>query len=411
MRFDVPSNWKHVTLEQVAAPVPHAIVDGPFGSSLKLSDYVSEGVPVLQGKNITNDSFRWFDVRYISESKSKQLSRSRVRVGDVLIVKIGSIGYSAVVRDLNGFDHAVIPANLAKVTPDSAKIDTEYLHKWLTSIEVKRYLLSVASKTAQPALSLGKLKKLPIPLPPLSEQKRIAEILDRAEALRAKRRAALALLDELTQSIFLDMFGDPIHNEKGWHGATLAEIAQFENGDRSSNYPSGDDIKTEGVLFLSTKNIVDRQLELRDAVFITHEKFKSLSRGKLKPMDLIITLRGTLGSCCLFDSDYDTGFINAQMMIIRPRESALPRFLHAMLTTKQAKDQFKRIGHGGAVPQLTATQLSKLVFALPPVDLQKCFCERLQSAEKLIAKHESSLRELDQLFASLQHRAFRGELS
>src|SRR5579859_1046086 len=108
----LPASWRVATIADVAAPVPNAVVDGPFGSNLKLSDYVDDGIPVLQGKNITSDRFKWFDVRFISHRKANELKRSAVRVGDILIVKIGSIGYSAVVRDLNGFDFAIIPANL-----------------------------------------------------------------------------------------------------------------------------------------------------------------------------------------------------------------------------------------------------------------------------------------------------------
>ena len=84
----VPSSWRMGCLNDVAAKVPNAIVDGPFGSNLKLSDYVSSGVPVLQGKNITNDRFKWFDVRFISDTKADELKRSSVRVGDLLLVKI-----------------------------------------------------------------------------------------------------------------------------------------------------------------------------------------------------------------------------------------------------------------------------------------------------------------------------------
>ena len=104
----LPSSWRWSTLAEIAAPVPNAIVDGPFGSNLKLSDYVDEGVPVLQGKNITKDCFCWFDVRFISHKKADELKRSSVRVGDVLVVKIGSIGYSAIVDNLNGFAFAII---------------------------------------------------------------------------------------------------------------------------------------------------------------------------------------------------------------------------------------------------------------------------------------------------------------
>src|SRR5262249_44765930 len=159
--------------------------------------------------NITDNEFRWFDVRFVSKRKSDELRRSHVRVGDILIVKIGSIGYSAILDDLQGYSHAIIPANLAKVSPDPTRVSRRYLFRWLTSPQTKEYLARSASQTAQPALSLTKIKSLPVPLPPLPEQKRIASILDKADGLRRKRREAIGKLDTLLQSVFLEMFGDP----------------------------------------------------------------------------------------------------------------------------------------------------------------------------------------------------------
>lgn len=168
MTHSLPESWRMVSLNDVAANTPNAIVDGPFGSNLKSSDYVVSGVPVLQGKNITNDTFKWFDVRYISKQKAEELKRSSVRENDILVVKIGSIGYSAIVDSLCGHDFAIIPANLVKVTPNTDTVYIKYLHYWLTSPTAKNYLITNASKTAQPALSLGKIKELPLPPMPLS---------------------------------------------------------------------------------------------------------------------------------------------------------------------------------------------------------------------------------------------------
>ena len=154
-----------------------------------------------------------------------ELGRSVVREGDLLIVKIGSIGYSAILDDLNGHDRAVIPANLAKVSVDPKVVDIRYLYRWLTSTEMKRYLRDSASKTAQPALSLGKLRAVPVPLPPLDEQRRIAAILDQADELRAKRRRVLSHLDAIAQSIFLDMFG-----KFSGKFLTVEEVAAPEKG-------------------------------------------------------------------------------------------------------------------------------------------------------------------------------------
>lgn len=197
----LPDGWRFVTLDDVASPVPNAIVDGPFGSNLKVSDYVEDGIPVLQGKNLTDDIFRWFDIRFISEHKAQELKRSAVREGDILIVKIGSIGYSALLDNLHGYPFAMIPANLAKVTPNGEVIDTEYLRYWLASPESKRYLIQSASQTAQPALSLGKIRRLPLPLPPLDEQRRIVSILKQVDLVRGTRCRSVELVNELFSSL------------------------------------------------------------------------------------------------------------------------------------------------------------------------------------------------------------------
>ena len=258
-------------------------------------------------------------------------------------------------------------------------------------------------------LSVKKLNESIIPLPPVSEQKRIAAILDAADALRAKRRETLAQLDTLLQSTFLEMFGDPVTNPKGWELCPLTDIADLENGDRSNAYPSGSDLVDEGVLFLSTKNIVDNHLIFDDCQFITRVKFDSLSRGKLQRYDLVITLRGTLGSCAVFDCQFDTGFINAQLLIIRPRR-VKSLYLQALLSSKPMRRHLERSATGVAVKQLTSKKVGALSIPLPPPDLQNHFATIVQSVEQQKSRLRAHLDELDTLFASLQARAFAGEL-
>jgi type I restriction enzyme S subunit len=250
--------YQYVSLEATAVKNKYSIVDGPFGSSLKNSDFVEDGIPVLQGKNITGDSFRFFDIRYISREKAEELKRSKVVVGDVLLVKIGSIGYSAVITDLYNFPYAIIPANLAKVTIDEAVVNKKYLLHWLRTSDVKNYFTSVASKTAQPALSLTKIKELPVPLPPLSEQKRIAAILDKADEIRRKREAAIAKLDQLAQSIFVEMFGELESNSKQLPTTVLKDIC-LRVTDGTHQAPKW---QNDGIPFLFISNIVNSEITL-----------------------------------------------------------------------------------------------------------------------------------------------------
>lgn len=256
-------------------------------------------------------------------------------------------------------------------------------------------------------IKLANLTDALIPLPPLKEQQRIATILERAESIRLKREMALRKLDELIQSTFIEMFGDVITNSKKWQLTKLKNVTVFENGDRSSNYPSGDQVIQEGVLFLSTKNIINNKLNLNFAQYISEQKFTSLSRGKAKRNDLIITLRGTLGSCCIFDQD--RAFINAQMMIIRSKNEMDPHYLHALLTSKAMHKYLQEIGNGAAVKQLTASQLGDLLIPVPPLLMQIKFKEQLaviNTAKKISLRVREKT---NQLISSLKNQTLMYE--
>lgn len=409
-------NWRMTTLEEIAAPIPNAIVDGPFGSNLKISDYVEDGVPVLQGKNITNDTFRWFDVRFISTHKASELKRSSVRIGDILLVKIGSIGYSAVVRDLRGFDFAIIPANLAKITPNTAIIDTEYLHKWLTSVETKRYLEGVASKTAQPALSLGKIKALPVPLPPLPEQRRIAEVLDRAEALRAKRRAALAQLDTLTQSIFLDLFGDPIRRPKE-KLSTVRDlivkgiVLEIQDGNHGERHPKVEDFVPDGIPFIAANCLNDGRLNLTTCDFLPPRWLKELRIGFAKADDVLLSHKGTIGLTAIVPNRNEVVILSPQVTYYRTDVDKLnPIFLRGYFQTDSFQSMLNKNAQQTTRAYVGITRQLDLPICMPPLELQLEFARRVAAIEKLKDSHRASVAELDALFAVLQHRAFRGEL-
>ena len=255
-------------------------------------------------------------------------------------------------------------------------------------------------------LSTKDLREVEIPLPPLDEQKRIAAILDQADALRRLRTRALDRLNALGQAIFHEMFGDDTNTEE----LHLSEIAELINGDRSSNYPSGEDIKAEGILFLSTKNIRDWRLALDNCQFITQEKFGSLSRGKLRRGDVIITLRGTLGQAAIFDCNQETGFINAQMMIIRPKIGISSQYLLDFIALDSTQSKLMQGQTGSAVRQLTAAHVGELLVKVPSQDQQAKYGDRTQALQSLAERLKIAAVRSETLFTSLQHRAFRGEL-
>jgi type I restriction enzyme S subunit len=292
---------------------------------------------------------------------------------------------------------------------NNIKCNSRYLFHHLSAYW-KKFNLSKQFGSATNYIRMQNFLDYTIPLPPIASQRTIANILDKADEIIRKRKEAIALTEQLLKSTFLDMFGDPVINPKGWEVVQLSKIADFENGDRSSNYPSGKDIIENGILFLNTKNIVNNQLNLGIKQYISEEKFNSLTRGKLKKGDLLITLRGTLGNCCIFESEYRTGFINAQMMIIRVKPNISNKFIHALLTSKQLNNFLQMIGNGAAIPQLTAKQIKELGVYNPPIELQNKFSDFIEKITKLKEKHYQNLQESENLFNSLLQKAFKGEL-
>lgn len=379
------------------------------GKTPSKAEQRTNGHPVLKIRDISEEgSFVGKFDSFVDDTFLKSFKHKCIESGDTLILNaahnseyVGSKQYYAedqVVGSIPTGEWLLVRPNDRIAHPSFVKY---WLYSPSTRFQIKKIVKGIH-------LYPKDVENLGIPVPSLSEQKRIAAILDKADAIRRKRQQAIKLADDFLRATFLDMFGDPIINPKGWDLKPLNHYASFENGDRSSNYPSGDDIKEQGVLFVSTKNISNNTFTLDEAKFITEEKFASLSRGKLKKGDLIITLRGTLGSCCIFDAAYETGFINAQMMIIRPKRNCNNLFLHAMLTSKPMQENFQNIGQGAAVPQLTGKQISDLELPFPPIEIQERFASILKRTTRLRGKMNH--KDEEYLFQSLTQSAFRGEI-
>lgn len=379
----LPHGWRVVPLEDIAARTPNAIVDGPFGSNLKTTDYVDSGIPVLQGRNVTGDSFNWSEVRFITEKKAEELNRSSVRVNDILLVKIGSIGYSAIIDTLHGYDKAIIPANLAKVTPNAELVNTQYLHFWLTSQEAKRYFVSVASKTAQPALSLGKIKKLPVPLPPLQEQERIAAVLRKCSTVRGKRIDALAEIELLTRSIFLEMFGEPVQNTKRWK---TVEFDRFFLDRTSSCYK----LPTSGYQANGKFPVVD-QGQSFIVGFNDDEKL-------LCPVELPVTVFGDHTRIIKhINFPFIVGADGAK--VLKVVEGVNPRFATYLLKSLPIPD----LGYSRHMKEVR-----RLSFIVPPVELQNEFERKVQAVDRVKQRMSLGLMENESLLSALRLHAFRG---
>lgn len=179
-----------------------------------------------------------------------------------------------------------------------------------------------------------------------------------------------------------------------WGVNYLGTHSRLIDGDRGKNYPSSNDIVENGILFLSTANIKDNKLSITTTKFITQEKFDKLNKGKLKQKDIIITLRGTLGSIMIFETDkYETAFINAQMMIIRAEELIDYKFLYQVMISNIIKDQISRKSSGSAQPQLTKRDVNNLKIPIPPLPEQQRIAEILSTTDEHIENLDKTIED------------------
>jgi type I restriction enzyme S subunit len=331
---------------------------------------------------------------HITEAALKETNARIVPAGALLLAMYGAtVGRLGIL----GVDAATNQA-VCHIIPDPKTADTRFLFQALSNQVPNIVARGVGG--AQPNISQGIIKDLKLALPPLPEQRRIAEVLDKAEALRAKRRAALAQLDSLTQSLFLDLFGDPATNPKGWPKTTLGEIIKFVGGSQPPREtftyePSPDtirlvqirDFRTDAFKTYIPKNLARRFFEADDVMI-----------GRYGPPVFQI-LRGLSGS------------YNVALMKALPRGEVLKDFIFHLLQEEQlhsfvvARSE-RTAGQSGVNLEL----LEKYPAYLPPLDLQREFARRVTAVEKLKFAQRLSLADLDTLFFSLQQRAFSGNL-
>jgi type I restriction enzyme S subunit len=244
----------------------------------------------------------------------------------------------------------------------------------------------------------------------LREQRRIAEILDKADALRAKRRAALAQLDTLTQSIFLDMFGDPATNPKGWSLAPLAELCRV-----AGEYGAG--LASQAYdpslpRYIRITDITDRGQLTNDPVSPAGQPTEWESYS-LEPGDILFARSGaTVGKTYLHRESNGQCVFAGYLIRFRTRQDRLlPEFLFQFTRTAAYRSWVGVRQRVVAQPNINAKQYGyELLVPCPPVELQERLTECLRSIGRLEATQGAAIAKADALFASLQHHAFRGEL-
>ena len=221
--------WTTMTLESVTIGGTDGLRRGPFGSAIKKESFVPDGYKIYEQKHAIYGNFDAGSY-FIGENQYEKLKSFAIAAGDMLVSCSGTLGRVAIVPPTA--KPGIINQALLRIRPKLDIVSPVFLKMLLETPKLQSNLFGSAGGSAiKNVRPLSAIRRIEFLLPPLAEQRRIAEVLDRAEALRAKRRAALAQLDSLTQSIFLDLFGDPATNPKRWPVSAVADyVAKFQGG-------------------------------------------------------------------------------------------------------------------------------------------------------------------------------------
>lgn len=288
---------------------------------------------------------------------------------------------------------------------DTKTMYTRYLFHFLDNYLVKLREQSIGGVIKY--IKLENLSEAEIPLPPLATQKRIAEILDAAGALRRKDQELLKKYDELAQAIFIDMFGDPVKNEKGWEVKKLREIC-FKIADIDHKMPKDDE---NGLPFISAKDLKDDgTISFEGVKKISKEDFDRLSK-KIKPElnDIIYSRIGAkLGKARKVKTDISF-IVSYSCCTIKPMESIINTdflcyYLDSSFCLNEVLKKVRSIG----VPDLGMDEVRDIVVPMPPLEMQIKFSSILESLD--ISKYKVSKEMNSNLFDSLIQKAFKGEL-
>lgn len=366
------------------------------GFAFKSDKYVEQGIRVLRITNVQKGAIVDNDPKYYPYDEESNIKQYMLNENDLLMSLTGNVGRVGLLQ--KGLLPAALNQRVAclRLLSDIALL--KYLFHLLNSDRFEKDSIFHAAGIAQKNMSTEWLKKYIIPIPPLSEQQRIVSELDLLLGIIEKKKAQLKEYDQLAQSIFYDMFGDPVANEKGWEVKNVGELSsEMRYGtsrpaceDGKYNYLRMGNLTNEGYLNLDDLkkiNIPDNEIEKcivrrGDVLF-----------NRTNSLELI-------GKTCLFDLDKPM-VIAGYLIRVRFKESILPLYFARLFNLSEIKKKLRSMAKG-AVNQanINAKELASIIIPVPPLSLQQSFAEKIEAIERQKALIQQSIDETQTLFNS-----------
>ncbi|MFS1473936.1 restriction endonuclease subunit S [Vibrio lentus] len=370
--FENQNNWPLVALKYIAML--------KRGYDLPTKDRVEGGVPI-----------------YAANGVNGRHNEVKIKGPGVITGRSGTIG------KVHYTEQDYWPLNTALYVTNFHGNDPKWVYYMLCAFKLDRYVEGAGVPTLNRNLVHDEL----IPLPPVEEQKRIAAILDKADAIRQKRKQAIDLADEFLRSVFLDMFGDPVTNPKGWETKSLKEVSSHIN-DCPHSTPKWTDA---GVICLRTSNLTKGGWNWDDTRYVSDETYKERTkRGKLEQDDIILSREGTVGIAALVPESIEMCMGQRLVQVRANREFVLPEYLLYLLLFELEPKRITRLMAGSTSKHINVRDLKQLKILLPSIDLQRNFVELMNKSKEITSSMVLFSSESANSSLALSQKAFSGQL-
>jgi type I restriction enzyme, S subunit len=395
-------SWPVVTLDDVFAiarggsprPIDAFLTEDPNGVN-----WIMIGDAVEGSKHISSTKKR---------IRPEGISRSRrVNHGDLLLTNSMSFGRSYILNT-----SGCIHDGWLVLSPRRDDVVPNFFYHLLGSRALYEEFSRLAAGAVVKNLNIEVVKGVRVNLPPASEQNRIAAILDKADGIRRKRKEAIALTEDLLRSTFLEMFGDPVTNPKGWKLVQLAEVSQVQGGLQVTHARANMPLKMP---YLRVANVYRNRLDLREMKDIRLSEAEA-ARACLSTGDVLVVEGhgnpGELGRAAAWDGSIAPCTHQNHLIRVRANgEIILAEYLAACLNSAEGRRQMLALGKTtSGLNTISTNNVRSVVVALPPPAQQQRFTEVVALVRGAAAKLTVAAADCDTLFDSLVHRAFRGEL-
>lgn len=361
-------------------------------------------VAVIRNTNFSKDcQLNLENVAYI-DVEAKQFASRKLLCGDIIIEKSGGSEKQPVGRpilfNISDGDYSFSNFTSTLRIKENAKVDSSFLHKCLYAFYLKGETFKLQSKTTGlHNLNMKGYLRSTIPLPPKSTQLAIVSELDKINELIRLKKEQLKDYDNLAQSIFYEMFGDPVENDKGFDTKRLDEVFPLIT-DGTHQTPTYTEDRENGYKFLSAKDVTSGSINWNNVKFIPAWLHDNLSK-RLKPQknDILLCKNGTTGICALVEDD-DTFDIYVSLALLRPNNLHNPKYLTHAINSPATKRQFDDSLKGIGVPNLHLKEIRRTIIIIPPLPLQQLFAQRIEQIEHQKSEVTKAITDLETLLAS-----------